>query len=61
MKRRLPGRFATNARINLNKFWSELEDIYVGKTSSKLLVLPELQDELDAEEQNRINEQKEMS
>ena len=58
MKRRLPGRFA---RINLNKFWSELEELYAGRTSSRLLVLPELQDQVDAEEQNRINELKEMS
>ena len=58
MKRRLPSRFAISARVNLNKFWTELEEIYLGRTSSSLLVLPELEDE-NAEEQNRFNEEKE--
>ena len=59
MKRRLPGRL-TSARLNLNKLWSELEDLYVGRTSSSLLVLPELHEHENVEEQNRINEEREM-
>ena len=49
-----------SARMNLNKFWTELEELYAGRTSSSLLVLPELQDG-DVEEQNRINEELERS
>ena len=58
MKRRLPNRFAISARVNLNKFWMELEEIYQGRTSSTLLVLPELEDE-NVEEQNKFNEERE--
>jgi len=58
MKRRLPNRFAISARVNLNKFWTELEEIYQGRTSSTLLVLPELEDE-NVEEQNKFNEERE--
>ena len=46
------------AKINLNKFWTELEEIYQGRTSSTLMVLPELEDE-NVEEQNRFNEERE--
>ena len=45
------------ARINLNRFWHSLEESYMAKrTSSKLVILPDLQD-TDIEEQNRINEE----
>ena len=44
--------------MNLNKLWAELEEIYLFKTSSSLLVLPELEDE-NVEEQNRFNEERE--
>ena len=45
------------ARINLNRFWHSLEESYLAKrTSSKLVILPDLQD-TDIEEQNRINEE----
>ena len=64
---RLPGRFAASARLNLNRLWSELEEMYVGRTSSSVLVLPattssfnhQLQDTEDADQQNRINEERE--
>ena len=45
-----------SARMNLNRLWSELEQVYHNNTSSKLIVLPELQDS-DIEEQNRLNEE----
>ena len=45
-----------SARMNLNRLWSELEQVYHSNTSSKLIVLPELQDS-DIEEQNRLNEE----
>ena len=46
------------ARINLNRFWHSLEESYLAtkRTSSKLVILPDLQD-TDIEEQNRINEE----
>ena len=65
---RLPGRFAASARLNLNRLWSELEEMYVGRTSSSVLVLTttntssfnhQLQDTEDADQQNRINEERE--
>ena len=67
---RLPGRFAASARLNLNRLWSELEEMYVSRTSSSVLVLPatttttssfnhQLQDTEDADQQNRINEERE--
>ena len=56
----IPRRFVLSTRRNLNKLWSELEDLYVGKTSSSLLVLPELHEHENVEEQNRINEEREM-
>ena len=54
----LPRRLVVTAKINLNKFWTELEEIYQSRTSSTLLVLPELEDE-NVEEQNRFNEERE--
>ena len=54
----IPRRLLLSAKMNLNKFWTELEELYLGRTSSKLLLLPELQD-AEVEEQNRLNEEKE--
>ena len=54
MRRRL------TARINLNRFWHSLEEVYLARTSTKLVILPDLQD-TDIEEQNRINEELERS
>ena len=46
------------ARINLNRFWHSLEESYLAKrTSSKLVILPDLQDTDDIEEQNKLNEE----
>ena len=60
MKKSLKMRRRLTARINLNKFWTDLEEVYNsrtgGATSTKLIMLPELQD-TDIEEQNRINEE----
>ena len=53
-----PRRLVISAKMNLNKLWAELEEIYLFKTSSSLLVLPELEDE-NVEEQNRFNEERE--
>merc|ERR1712128_79983 len=36
-KPRLPRRITTTCKINLNKFWNELEDFYTGTTSSTIL------------------------
>ncbi len=37
---RLPRHIAPGARINLNRFWADLEEFYVTRTSSSLLLLP---------------------
>ena len=62
IKKSLKMRRRLTARINLNKFWTDLEEVYNSRTggatptSTKLIMLPELQD-TDIEEQNRINEE----
>ena len=67
----LPRRLVLSTRRSLNRLWCELEEMYVGRTSSSVLVLPtttttsyfdhQLQDIEDADLQNRINEEKEMA
>ena len=36
-KPRLPRRITSSCKINLNKFWNELEDFYSGTTSTSIL------------------------
>merc|ERR1712110_1136663 len=36
-KPKLPRKIASSCRINLNKFWGELEGFYIHKTSSKII------------------------
>ena len=55
---RLPRSIASSCRINLNKFWGELEDFYINKTSSK--VIKDLHDNVE-EMENSINENIERS
>ena len=37
VKPRLPRKVAPSCKINLNKYWTDLEDHYQGKTSSTVL------------------------
>lgn len=57
-KPKLPRKIASSCRINLNKFWGELEDFYIHKTSSK--VITNLYDNVE-EMENSINENIERS
>ena len=57
-KPKLPRKIASSCRINLNKFWGELEDFYIHKTSSK--VITNLHDTVE-EMENSINENVERS
>jgi len=59
MKPRLPRKVTTSARINLNKFWGELEEFYTrGRTvTEKPIVIPEWTNTDSEEEENRLNEQ----
>lgn len=56
---RISRRLVITARMNLNRLWTELEDVYATRTSSKLILLPELEDMETADQQNRLNEEKE--
>jgi hypothetical protein len=44
---------ATCARMNLNRLWGELEEIYKDRTSNTVLTM------VDEEQQNRDNEERE--
>ena len=57
-KPKLPRKIASSCRINLNKFWGELEDFYINKTSSN--VIKDLHDNVE-EMENNINENIERS
>jgi hypothetical protein len=51
---RLPRRLmATCARMNLNRLWGELEEIYRDRTSNTVLTM------VEEEQQNRDNEERE--
>ncbi len=53
-KSRLPQRLAACcAKMNLNRLWCELEELYKERTSTSPLILPE------EEQQNRDNEERE--
>ena len=58
LKPKLPRKIASSCCINLNKFWGELEDFYINKTSSK--VIKTLHDNVE-EMENSINENIERS
>ncbi len=54
LKSRLPQRLAACcARMNLNRLWCELEELYRERTSTSPLILPV------EEQQNRDNEERE--
>lgn len=54
VKPRLPRKITSSCIININKFWTELEDFYVGKTSNKVISFAK---EATVEEmENSINE-----
>merc|ERR1712080_619075 len=59
MKPRLPRKVTSTARINLNKFWGELEEFYTrGRTETeKPIVMPVWENTDSEEEENRLNEQ----
>ena len=50
-KPKLGRKISPSCIINLNKFWSELEEVYVFRTSSKVLAL-----DSEEEMENSINE-----
>ena len=53
----LPRRLAACARMNLNKLWEELEELYRDRTSSTILTLTQQEEQ----QQNRDNEERERS
>ena len=53
-KPRLPRQITNTCKINLNKFWSELEDLYSGTTSTT--VIPALSETAKEELENTNNE-----
>ena len=54
IKPRLPRKITNTCKINLNKFWDELEDFYLGE--EKLRTLPMWPDLAEEEQQNCNNE-----
>lgn len=59
MKPRLPRRIVSNARVNLNKFWTDLEEVYLRREASlqtQAVGLKSVWDsQLTEEEENRAN------
>ena len=55
-KPKLPRKISPSCIINLNKFWSELEEVYVSRTSNKVLAM-----DSEEEMENSINENLERS
>merc|ERR1711994_142881 len=66
MKPRLPRKVTSSARINLNKFWNELEEFYQRhedrRENNNNIIMPEwARNNTDREEEeNRLNEKLEM-
>merc|ERR1712130_23528 len=61
LRPRLPRKITTTCKINLNKFWEELEEVYRDTTTSKVLPMwPAAESSMvEEEQQNNENTEKE--
>merc|ERR1711971_175493 len=61
LRPRLPRKITTTCKINLNKFWEELEEVYRDTTTAKVLPMwPEADSSMvEEEQQNNENTEKE--
>merc|ERR1712227_71798 len=60
VKPKFPRKITSSCIINLNKFWNELEDFYINRTSSKVITFSN-EDSTNEEMENSINENIEKS
>merc|ERR1712228_993889 len=55
LRPRLPRKITTTCKINLNKFWEELEEVYRDTTTAKLLPIWPASNTVEEEQQNNEN------
>ena len=59
MRPRLPRKITATCKINLNKFWEELEEVYRDTTTAKLLPIWPASNTVEEEQQNNENAERE--
>ena len=60
LRPRLPRKITTTCKINLNKFWEELEEVYRDTTTAKVLPMwPAADSMVEEEQQNNENAERE--
>merc|ERR1712029_543236 len=59
LRPRLPRKITTTCKINLNKFWEELEEVYRDTTTTKVLPMWPAESMVDEEQQNNENSERE--
>merc|ERR1711963_1103406 len=59
LRPRLPRKITTMCKINLNKFWGELEEVYRDTTTTKVLPMWPAESMVDEEQQNNENSERE--
>ena len=59
MRPRLPRKITTTCKINLNKFWEELEEVYRDTTTAKVLPMWPADSMVEEEQQNNENVERE--
>merc|ERR1712066_785002 len=59
LRPRLPRKITATCKINLNKFWEELEEVYRDTTTAKLLPIWPASNTVEEEQQNNENAERE--
>ena len=59
LRPRLPRKITTTCKINLNKFWEELEEVYRDTTTAKVLPMWPADSMMEEEQQNNENAERE--
>merc|ERR1712110_508739 len=59
LRPRLPRKITATCKINLNKFWEELEEVYRDTTTTKVLPMWPADSMVDEEQQNNENSERE--
>merc|ERR1712037_610441 len=59
LRPRLPRKITTTCKINLNKFWEELEEVYRDTTTANVLPMWPADSMVEEEQQNNENEERE--
>merc|ERR1711971_1352902 len=59
LRPRLPRKITATCKINLNKFWEELEEVYRDTTTAKVLPMWPADSMVEEEQQNNENEERE--